>query len=289
MKCIICGSSMNFFFSKQFRAFGLDKVEYWRCQGCGFVLSKTHAEMAPVAWEKLNCEFHGLYQGTGCDPGDPRWLTRLQNQALMLCDAADIGLLNRSGRWLDYACGDGSLSYILRTHHNLRLLNYDRYMPNREDYIGENDLVPGSFDFVITTSVFEHFTRREQFDAVEVLLSKYGVLGIHTLVCESVPADPTWFYMNPVHCAFHTNASMEILFRQWGYTCSVYNAEAQLWLWFKNAPRDVDASIRLANSRTHGPVYILKSGFVDYWKCIPIRRADKRAHISVEQAGPENG
>lgn len=263
---------MSFFFSKPFHAYGLDTADYWRCDHCGFVISETHAEMTPAAWERINYEQHASYQGTDGDPADPNWLTRLQNQAVMLHDLQQMGLLNRNGRWLDYACGDGKLSDILQTRYDLDLLKYERYLQRKEGYLGDKDLVPGSFDFVITTSVFEHFTRREQFDFVEALLSKRGVLGVHTLVCESVPADPTWFYLHPVHCTFHTNRSMEILFRQWGYTSSVYNVEGQLWLWFKNDPRDVDARIRWANGRPHGPAYVFKEGFVDYWKGSPLRR-----------------
>ena len=229
--------------------------------------------MAPAEWERVNHECHASYQGTESDPGDPKWNTRLQNQTRMLNDLQEVGLLNRNDRWLDYACGDAKLSGLLRTHHNLNLLNYERYMPKWEGYFQESELVPGVFDFVITTSVFEHFTRREQFDFVQALVSKNGVLGVHTLVCENVPADPRWFYLNPVHCAFHTNRSMEILFRQWGYACSVYNVDAQLWLWFKNDPQDVEAAIGRANLRAGGLYYVFKRGFVDYWKCAPYRTA----------------
>jgi hypothetical protein len=262
---------MSFFISKEFRVDGLDTADYWRCNDCGFVISKTHVEMTPAAWERANRGWHASYQGKDLDPGDPNWNARLRNQAQMLHDAQGLGLLNGNDRWLDYACGDAKLSGLLRTRYNLNLLNYERYMPKREGYIDETGLVPGSFGFVVTTSVFEHFARREQVDFVEALLSKRGVLGIHTLVCENVPADPTWFYMNPVHCSFHTNRSMEILFEQWGYTCSVYNVEAQLWLWFKNDSREVEAIIRRANSRTGRPCYVFKQGFVDYWKCAPYR------------------
>jgi hypothetical protein len=271
LKCLICGAPMSFFFAGQFPAFGLDRVEYWRCGACGFVISKTHVEMAPAVWGELNRQLHALYQGTGstCPPDDPQWLARIETQARMVDDVRKIGLL-REGRWLDYACGDGTLSQVLRTQYHLPLLNYERYMPQREGFLQPRDLTPGSFDFVITTSVFEHFIRREQFDSVEALVSQAGVLGTHTLVCESVPADPTWFYLNPVHCAFHTNRSMEILFRQWGYTCSIYQVEARLWLWFKCHPREVEAKIREANRRPQGPTYIFKEGFVDYCKCIPV-------------------
>jgi hypothetical protein len=270
---------MTFFTSKDFHEYGLDTAQYWRCNDCGFVISKTHVEMSSAAWETVNIAWHASYQGKESDPRDPNWNTRLQNQVRMLHDAQEIGLLKRNGRWLDYACGDAKLSGLLLTRHNLNLLNYERYMPQREGYIDEKELVPRSFDFVVTNSVFEHFRQREQFDFVEALVSRSGVLGIHTLVCEQVPADPTWFYMNPVHCSFHTNRSMEVLFRQWNYGCSVYNVEAQLWLWFKDNPQEIEAIIQRANSRSGGPAYLFKYGFVDYWKCAPYRRAQEDAGL----------
>ena len=274
MVCEICGSPSRFSFSKVFGSYGLDTVEYWRCENCGFTLSKTHAEMAPAAWERLNLESHAAYQGTESDSGDPRWLSRLESQAGVLRDAKALGLLSGAGRWLDYACGDGKLSSMLESRYGLDLGKYDRYMARDEGYLRDQDLVPGGFDLVITTSVFEHLTRRAQFDYIHSLVSAQGVLGIHTLVCEEVPVDPAWFYLVPVHCAFHTNRSMQILFQQWGYTCSVYVVAAQLWLWFKCDPGEVEAIVLAAGSRPAGrPAYVFKRGFVDYWKGSPIKRA----------------
>jgi hypothetical protein len=257
MSCIICGSGTRFFFAKRFDVHGLGEVEYWRCDHCGFTLSKTHAEMSQADWERLNREHHAAYQGTGIDAGDPRWLTRLESQAEVLKGAAARGLI-RPGRWLDYACGDGKLSDLLRERGGPELAKYDRYM-RQPGYLDEAALAPRSFDFVVTTSVFEHLTRREQFDAIEALVAGDGVLGLHTLVCEEVPQDPSWFYLAPVHCAFHTNRSMEILFRQWGYTASVYSVPARLWLWLRREPGNVEG-------------YEFKRGFVDYWKVDPRRR-----------------
>jgi len=264
MNCLICDGSMVFFLSKPFWAHGLEVVDYWRCMGCGFVVSKTHVEMAPDTWAKVNYEYHASYQGKESDPGDPNWIARLQNQSRMINDVEEIGLLNRDDRWLDYGCGDGKLSALLQSEYNLRLLKYERYMPRSEDYLDSRELLPNTFDFVISTSVFEHFARREQFNAVHELVSERGVLGLHTLVCEAVPLDPTWYYMLPVHSAFHTNKSMEILFHQWGYTCSVYNVDAQLWLWFRRDPEDVENIIQRANARSNKPYYVFKAGFVDY-------------------------
>ena len=163
---------------------------------------------------------------------------------------------------------------LAATRHGLELLKYDRYMSRDPDYLRDDELVPGGFEFVITTSVFEHLLRREQFDAINALTSGTGVLGIHTLVCETVPVDPEWFYLAPVHCAFHTNRSMQVLFRQWRYTCSVYVVAAQLWLWFRTDPGRIENIVSAANARQDGaPRYLFKRDFVDYWKASPMRRA----------------
>lgn len=268
MKCIICSNDMLFFFSKEFNAFGLTKVDYYRCANCGFTMSKTHADMTTNEWESLNRRYHATYQGKGSNPDDQRWITRLQRQATILADAARIGILDGDGRWLDYACGDGKLSDLLRKE-GLTLNKYDKYMACREDYLKESEVVPGAFDFVITTSVFEHFTLKEQFDSVEALLSNGGVLGIHTRVCENIPCDASWFYLLPVHCAFHTNMSMSLLFRQWGYVASVYNVSARLWLWFKQRSGDIQNRVERANRRSNRPSYIFEKGFLDYWKQAP--------------------
>lgn len=264
MKCLICDGNMKFSFSKRFSVFGLSKVDYWCCQHCGFTISRTHAEMTVAEWESLNHEYHATYQLTESNPDDPRWIARLESQARVIRDAAEIGLIDGKGRWLDYACGDGKLSELLN-QEGLTLLKYDRYMAREDGYLDADELVPRSFEFVITTSVFEHLTLREQFDSVGALVADNGVLGVHTMVCETVPRDPDWFYLLPVHCAFHTNKSMSLLLEQWGYVASVYNVDSRLWLWFKQ-PGRLKRHIENANKRSDGVSYIYKHGFVDYWK-----------------------
>lgn len=247
--------------------YDLDDVEYWKCINCGFVISKTHLELPEDSWHQLNITYHKTYQNSNHNPDDPRWIDRLHSQAKVIDDAARIGLLLDSGRWLDYACGNGQLSSILNTTYRRVLFNYDKYMPDKNGFLVQSDITPRSFDFVITTSVFEHFTQRSHYDLVESLVAPTGVMGIHTLVCENIPQDPNWFYLLPVHCAFHTNKSMSILFNQWGYSESIYNVESRLWLFFKSSPRDIKRILVDANQRLNAPQYIYnENGFVDYWK-----------------------
>ena len=64
-KCLICNSEMKYYFSKEYiyvpyASFMKDigKVEYYKCNNCGFVFSKTHSELTSNVWEKLNHDVH---------------------------------------------------------------------------------------------------------------------------------------------------------------------------------------------------------------------------------------
>ncbi len=267
MKCLVCNCEMFYFFTKTFNNYALGQVEYWKCVHCGFVSSKTHCEMSEEEWGQLNIAYHETYQHKGHNSDDPRWVERLNSQARVIDDAARIGLIKENGQWLDYACGDGQLSSILNADFKRVLLNYDKYMPSGNGFLAHADIAPRTFDFVITTSVFEHFTRRSHYDEVESLVAPSEVFGLHTLVCENIPQNPDWFYLLPVHCSFHTNKSMSILLKQWGYSESVYNVESRLWLLFKTGSQDVGNILEAANQRSDAPQYIHNpNGFVDYWK-----------------------
>lgn len=263
MECIICGHPSKYYFSKKFNNFNLNQVEYYKCINCDFVHSETHRLMSAESWLELNHDYHNSYQGGDANVDDPRWLERIQAQAYVINDLAGLQLLNKEGDWLDYACGDGKLFDSLKINGNL--FKYDEYM-HKENYQTKNQLMNKHFDFVITTSVFEHLLERRHFEAINSLVSDKGVMGLHTMVCEQVPCDPTWFYLIPVHCAFHTNKSISILLKQWGYVESIYNVNSRLWFFFKQNDLSLEKIINRANERMSAPMYLYKSGFVDYWK-----------------------
>jgi hypothetical protein len=269
-KCEICGGAASHYFFKTFNAFALEDVDYWQCGVCGFVLSRTHAEMSPAPWSELNRLCHEQYQGTDSNALDPRWKARIAAQARALSDLARVGLIDRSQRWVDFGCGDGILSDTAAADHGLSLLKYDEYMATDDGYLPTDALTKGGFDFVISTSVFEHMTRRDQWDGVNALVARSGALGVHTLVTETVPRDPTWFYLQPPHCAFFTNAAMAHLFEDWGYSASIYSVAASLWVWFRSDPDEVERKVARFNQTAADPI-LFKAGFLDYWKGDPRR------------------
>lgn len=268
MRCEICRGAMAFDFSKTFAEFGLGRVAYWRCGDCGFVLSRTHAEMPQPRWAALNSEIHASYQGGDDNALDPRWKERLAAQARALAGFAAAGLIPPDGRWLDYGCGDGALSAALAGlpgRSGPRLCKYDAYMAAGDDYLTDAELTPGGFDLVITTSVFEHLLRREQWDAIDRLVAPTGVHAVHTLIRETVPGDPDWFYLQPPHTAFFSNGAASRLFEAWGYRSSLYDVEARLWLWFREDPDLTEARVDALNATRAEPVLFARK-FLDYWK-----------------------
>ena len=102
------------------------------------------------------------------------------------------------------------------------------------------------------------------------LVAKDGVLMLHTVVCENVPKDPNWFYITPiVHTAFHTNKSMSILMKQWGYAASIYSPQAKSWFLFKKDCHQVnwlEALVGEVNREMQTQYFYYKPCFVDYWK-----------------------
>lgn len=263
---------MTPYFSKTFKVHSLGRVDYVICEHCGMVVSKSHFEMSAERWQELNYDYHRAFQGSDECPDDPKWVQRLQDQKDVIKELAIHQIIPRVRPWVDWGCGDGKLSNLLG-EEGFRLMKFDRYMSDsNSDYLSEKELKEQEFDLVITTSVFEHLLSVEFLDEINRLVSTNGVLATHTMVREVIPRNPEWFYLLPVHCTFHTNKSMEILFNRWGYKASVYSPLSRLWFFFKCDVDRIEQKIANLNKQkkhqTAETAYYFKKGFMDYWKQI---------------------
>jgi 2-polyprenyl-3-methyl-5-hydroxy-6-metoxy-1,4-benzoquinol methylase len=265
--CLVCGGSCASFMQKHFEQFDLGHVDYDRCTQCGFVFSRTHYEMTQAQWEHLNNQWVSMYQGTDENPEDPRWMERLAAQTAIIGDMATHGLLPK-GRWLDYGAGDGKLANALIKNHGLAIDKYEHSSNPAQGYLRADALNAKAFSMVMHTAVMEHLRFREQLDAIFDLVSDDGAMILHTLVAEHVPHNPDWFYLLSVHCSFFTNRSMQLLFEQKGYRCSLYHVPSRLWVWFKQPASTIRPIIEKANAQQQDPMqqYIFAEKFVDYWK-----------------------
>lgn len=269
--CLICQGNTEYYFSKQHGVYsgspfsGGFTADYWKCTDCGFVISKTHQRMAPSQWECLNASWHnGGYATSTVDSGSPPYA----DQALALVMLAKNTVIDTSSV-LDYAAGYAHLASFLKKYFSVTIQAFDPFVQNKNiQYVDVADLQ--SYSLVINSAMFEHVLERASLDAVNSLVAEDGAMMLHTVVCENIPKDPDWFYMAPVvHTAFHTNASMNILMKQWGYAASVYAPQAKSWFLFKEKHPclpQLQSLIKKINSEMHKELFYYKAGFVDYWK-----------------------
>lgn len=277
MKCFVCGEEMTGYFQKKMRP-DMPEWNYVRCGRCGLVLCQTVYEMSDREWEKIN-DGCGEKFGHDEDPDDPRWVERLRGQAELFANLAAHGIWEPETRFVDYGCGDGKLADYVQNELSVRgggtfvshkLLKYEKYLhpEGPSDYLPDEAVTPGSFDMVVTCSVFEHLLGRPDVDEIVGLLKENGTLCMHTLVCEEVPQDPDWFYLLGGHCTLWTNNSMSLLFEQYGFTGCAYHVQARMWLFF----RDRQRFEQLKSKCTLIPgEWIFSDQFVDYWKQKPYR------------------
>lgn len=263
--CLVCSRRLHPHFDKNFAGLhGLGLVSYDRCEFCGFVSSRTHGEMTDAEWFELNAQYHTAYRDASTAPtDDPRWLGRLRAQAAFLKSLCDAGVLTHDLPWVDYGCGDGRLAEYLGGLY-VPVLRFDPYV-QKPSYLTAEQLKATNYSVVLNTSVFEHVRSRAPLDEMAGLVGSHGVFAIHTLVREQIPADPGWFYLLPVHCAFFTNRSMQLLFEQWGFHSSLYHVPSRLWLWFRGESYPWRQFLQERLRYPAGEIYY-KDAFADYWK-----------------------
>ncbi len=260
MRCIVCNSPTEFYFSKQFHGeLDLQQVDYVRCTKCRLVEAKSLFDLSNAEWQKLNYAFHSSYQGTDVMIKDTGWLPRLEAQCRFLTIMREIGAVSTERPWLDWGAGDAKLSGLL-AKNGIKLSNYDRYMKN-DNFLTEADLTQKKFGLVVSTSVLEHIRDASPICGMQNLVAEDGAFGFHTNVQETIPRDPSWFYFLTVHTVFYTNAAMQILFKRGGYRSSIYHIPSDLWLWFKD--KRGPSAAREANRLSRTQEFLGANAFVE--------------------------
>lgn len=264
-RCMICGGETAAHFTKDFKGVcGLGEVRYRRCLSCGFGFSATHYAMSAEDWGDLNSQYHLSFFGTEVAADDPRWFERLNQQRDLLSYLNDNDAFPRDLAYYDYGCGDGKLSDLLKAR-GMTVLKYDKYLHgDHSDYLSDGDVERGGFGLAIDTSVMEHIMDLATLDGIANSVdAKRGVLAMHTWVGETVPADPAWFYLLPVHVSFFTNEAMRRLMKRWGFVASVYVVAPRVWFLFRTK-RPAQRAYDLLKAVRDDAFYA--DGFMDYWK-----------------------
>lgn len=268
---MICNSESSYFFSRSYSEspYGtfmaeIGTVDYYKCERCGFVFSKTHHQLEESKWNDLNRLFHDYIENS--DSEKPTNQPPYAEQAMMISFLGRNGIINTKNM-IDYAAGYGTLSNILAKYYDIDLPLFDPYVQssNPSRYIDKADLK--TYQTVINSAMFEHVLRREDLDQINSIVDSEGCLIIHTVICENIPKDPNWFYfLPPVHTAFHTNKSMEILMKQWNYRSSIYSPKSKCWVLLRDNIDVIEKKIKDLNEELQSTWFYCKNGFVDYWK-----------------------
>ncbi len=273
MKCIICDGTTTFYFTKTYneplpvKQFmeTVGPVNYHRCNNCGFTYSKTHQELTAAKWSELNENFHH-YNETSPQVREEMNQPPYAEQAFMMAYLKANRMIN-CDNMLDYAAGYGTLSNLLGNLFNIDLPIYDPYVKGGDVTRYVKNPHPRTYSTVINSAYFEHVLNRAELDAINDYVCDDGCLIVHTVVCENIPRDPTWFYLAPpVHTAFHTNKSMDILMKQWGYQSSIYSPQAKCWVLYKRPYAELETIVQQMNKELQAKWFYGKDGFVDYWK-----------------------
>ena len=266
---------MKFFLEKNFGMNNLDKCEYVRCEDCGMVVSKTLYEMPHEKWVALNHECHDktFHGKIDINEIDPHWLDRLEVQAQLFAELVKRDVFKSDWRTVDYGAGNGILAKkIAEKLQGDWLKKFDAYMAEDESYLSAEELKPGSFDFLVTSSVFEHLLGNQgDVEKIINLIKLDGVMALHTLICEEVPCDADWYYLLPVHCTMWTNKAMSIIFKKFNFKGCAYNVESRMWFMFRSV---ADFERLKAQVNDLKGTWQLDENFVDYWKVKPYRATE---------------
>ncbi|WP_026664791.1 methyltransferase domain-containing protein [Butyrivibrio sp. FC2001] len=276
MECLVCNTKMEPYFEKKY---DIKTHIFERCPSCGLVINSTVYNMSEAEWSDAN-NVHKSFQGE-IDTQNPSWkkrISRLQPQAELVYQLYINGLFDEDTKAVDYGGGDGLFSemiqkdYLEKCHTSQKkflVKTYEKYLQikDKDGYYNEQDMTPKSFDLAICSAVLEHMIGREDVDYFFNLVNDTGVAIIHTLICESVPQDPDWFYISmPVHCTLWTNEAMSRIYTQHGFVGCAYHLPSKMWLFFKDSEKYnlcKDISSKIPGEWTFSP------SFVDYWKAPP--------------------
>lgn len=261
--CLVCNSPSHFFLNSSFHIRGLEKVTYMKCEECGFTFSATHYSMSNDLFSQIN---QGCYEGFNPDKKNYNGFPPYLSQAMLFHVMVQNGFLEK-GTWLNYAAGQTDFSTILKHNFNLDILSYDKYLTlDDKNFISEMEMKSQKFDLIFSSAFFEHITTIEPLENMVSALKHNGVLALHTVVCENIPCDPSWFYFLPVHCSFFTNKAMSIFMKKFGFVYSIYCPVAKTWLLYKEKPDNAEQRIVTFNLFIRDNFLHGKDGFVDYWK-----------------------
>lgn len=198
---------------------GLGEREFFLCGNCRLItVSPQHFLSADEEKERYLTHKNGIqYQG----------YVDFLNRAVVPA----LKFLTKDMRGLDYGCGHApTLSAILKMQ-GYECEDYDPYfIPNALD---------GTYDFIFSTEVFEHFrTPRRDLEKIVNLLQPGGILIIMTERWDTPDTFKDWYYhRDPSHVAFYHSKTIDYICSEFGLT-KIMDNEQRVTVFRKVDPKD---------------------------------------------------
>lgn len=209
-KCPLCGNSKIDRLNTQFK-----KRLFYLCDVC-FLIFVDRPSLPTPEDEKLRYEHHQNQIG---NTRYVEFLMKAIDPLLQLISKSDVGL--------DYGCGPNMITeYILR-RSGYRCESYDP--------IFYPDIKEKTFDYIISTEVFEHFHIPElEIDKALKLLRPGGYISIMTELWTQLSEFSSWYYIRDyTHVSFYHTKTL--LFIENKYDLSqVYSDQKRVFIFQKN-------------------------------------------------------
>jgi len=195
MNCPLCHSSDCPPFFRDRRR------DYLRCGVCRLVFVPADQYLSA---EEERAEYD-LHENEIDDSGYRRFLTRVFEPVR--------GRVSPPARGLDFGCGPGPALAAMFREAGYRMSVFDVFYASDRSV-----LVPGAFDFVTATEVFEHLHRPgEEIERMLTLLRPGGWLGVMTKRVIDREAFAGWHYKNDLtHVCFFSEATFEWIAERFG-------------------------------------------------------------------------
>ncbi len=201
--CRLCGGENTaHFFTGTRRSQSRD---FLRCSDCDMVFVPERFLVS----EADERERYLTHHNDPHDEGYRRFLSRLVDEL--------APLLRPGASGLDFGCGPGpALALMLRERgHPMQI--YDPFF--------EPDPGPlqGTYEFITCTETVEHFRRpMDEFQRLNRMLKRPGLLGIMTGMLEDWSQFPEWHYHTDVtHICFYSRDTMEWIAGRFGWECRI--------------------------------------------------------------------
>ena len=166
---------------------------YKRCLNCQLLSVPKEFHLWPVEQKKRYLEHHN-----NVDDLDYR------NFLLPLKQAVTPHIkFNSYG--IDFGAGHGPALAKMFSDDGFHMALYDIYFHN------DRSVLAHSYDFVVASETVEHFeSPGMEFELIDNLLSKGGVLGVMTSIFyESIDLEKWYYRMDPTHVSFYSPETME--------------------------------------------------------------------------------